>query len=306
MKNKNIIKMSYKYLLMLGLIFLLACSGKIDESDAYGNFEATEVIVSSQANGQILELNIEEGQTIGSNVKIGSIDSIALILKKEQIEESIKAVKSRLENFKTQIEVQEQLKVNAEIEKTRVERLLKESAATQKQLDDINGNLRVLDRQIEAIKSQRKSVLNEISALKKQCEQVIENIHNCQIINPIAGTVLTKISEAGEIAAFGKPLYKIADLSQLQLKVYISGNQLAEVELGQKVQVLIDDVNDAYKYLNGSITWISSKAEFTPKTIQTKEERINLVYAMKVKVKNDGALKIGMPGEVKFKSITNL
>ena len=297
--------MKSKYLWMLGLVFLFACTATVDESDAYGNFEATEVIVSSQANGQILELKIEEGQIIEKNQIIGSIDSIGLVLRKEQIEETIEAVRSKLVNFETQIEVQKQLKENAEIEKERVVRLLEESAATQKQLDDINGNLRVLDRQIGAIKSQSKSVLNEISALKKQRDQVIENIRNCRIINPINGTILTKIAETGEVAAFGKPIYKIADLSQLQLKVYISGNQLAQVELGQKVQVLIDDINDGYRYLTGSIGWISSKAEFTPKTIQTKEERVNLVYAMKVEVKNDGSLKIGMPGEIRFESNTN-
>jgi HlyD family secretion protein len=305
MKKIKFIIMKSKYLWILGLVFLMACSGEVDESDAFGNFEVAEVIVSSQANGRILELNIEEGQAINSQMNIGSIDSVGLVLKKEQIEETIKAVKSKLENFATQIKVQDQLKANINIEKARVERLLKESAATQKQLDDIDGNLKVLDRQIEAIQSQSKSVLNEISALKKQRDQVVENIRNCQIINPISGTVLTQIAEMGEITGFGKPLYKIANLNQLQLKVYISGNQLAQVKLGQEVQVLIDEGEDGFKHLSGIIGWISSKAEFTPKTIQTKEERVNLVYAMKVNVKNDGSLKIGMPGEIRFKTNTN-
>ena len=300
-KNKH---MKNKLIIIATLSFLISCATDKDQSDAFGNFEVTEVIISAQANGRLLQLNLEEGQSIISNTVVGFIDSIGLVLKKEQIDETINTVASKLNNFDAQINVQEQLKLNALKDQVRIEQMFKESAATQKQLDDINGNLKVLDKQILSIRSQRKSVMSEIESLKKQRDQVSESISNCQIINPISGTVLTKIAEEGEITSFGKPLYKIADLNELQLKVYISGNQLAEVKLGQEVLVLIDDGND-YKQLNGKVSWISSKAEFTPKTIQTKEERVNLVYAMKVNVANDGTLKIGMPGEIRFKTIIN-
>jgi HlyD family secretion protein len=221
------------------------------------------------------------------------------------VDETIKAIKSKLTNFTAQINVQEQLKMNALKEKVRIENMLKESAATQKQFDDIDGNIKLIDKQIKSILSQQRSVKSEISAYQKQRDQIIENIRNCQVINPITGTILTKIAEEGEITAFGKPLYKIANLSELQLKVYISGNQLTKVKLGDEVQVLIDDGDETFKHLSGKVTWISAKAEFTPKTIQTKEERVNLVYAMKVNVKNDGTLKIGMPGEIRFKPNIN-
>ena len=296
--------MKNKLIIIATLSFLISCTTDKDQSDAYGNFEVTEVIISAQANGRLLQLNLEEGQTIESNTVVGSIDSISLVLKKEQIDETIKTVASKLGNFDAQINVQEQLKLNALKDQVRIEQMFKESAATQKQLDDINGTLKVLDKQILSIRSQRKSVMSEIESLKKQRDQVSESIYNCQIVNPINGTVLTKIAEEGEVTSFGKPLYKIADLNELQLKVYISGNQLAEAKLGQEVLVLIDNGND-YKQLKGKVSWISSKAEFTPKTIQTKEERVNLVYAMKVNVANDGTLKIGMPGEIRFKTNIN-
>jgi len=302
--NTKFRKMKKKILIPAVLLFLISCSSNTDQSDAYGNFEVAEVIISAQANGRLLQLNLEEGQTIEHNTVVGSIDSISLVLKKEQIDETIKAVVSKLDNFDAQINVQEQLKLNALKDQVRIEQMFKESAATQKQLDDINGTLKVLDKQILSIRSQRKSVMSEIESLKKQRDQVSESIYNCQIVNPINGTVLTKIAEEGEVTSFGKPLYKIADLNELQLKVYISGNQLAEAKLEQEVLVLIDDGSD-YKQLKGKVSWISSKAEFTPKTIQTKEERVNLVYAMKVNVANDGTLKIGMPGEIRFKTNIN-
>ncbi len=301
--NRNMMK--NKFLILATLVFLISCSENENQSDAYGNFEVDEVIISAQANGLLLQLEVEEGESLEKGSIVGYIDSINLVLQKEQLRESIKAIRSKLDNFDAQIAVQEQLKLNAIKEQQRVERLLKESAATEKQLDDINGNIKVLDKQTAAIQSQKASVLNEIEALKKQMLQIEENINKCQILNGVKGTVLTKFAEAGEITAFGKPLYKIADLSQLQLKVYISGSQLAEIKLGDEVQVLIDEGEKGFRELKGKVSWISSKAEFTPKTIQTKEERVNLVYAMKVDVHNDGSLKIGMPGEIRFKPSTN-
>ncbi|MCP4552454.1 MAG: HlyD family efflux transporter periplasmic adaptor subunit [Bacteroidetes bacterium] len=290
-----------KIFLILATITLLAsCETIDDKSDAYGNFEVMEVIISSEANGKILLLNFEEGQLLKPNIIIGHIDSTELLLKREQLDQSIRAMSSRIKNLDSQIDVQNQISANVLIDKDRIEKLLEESAATQKQLDDVNGNLKVIEKQIASIESQKSSIRNEILAVRKQQEQLSDRIAKCKIINTMEGTVLTKFAEAGEITSFGKPLYKIANLSKLQLKVYISGSQLTEFVLGQEVEVLVDKGEDDYYHLNGKINWISSKAEFTPKTIQTKEERVNLVYALKVSVKNNGMLKIGMPGEIKI------
>lgn len=290
-------------ILLLGLVY--SCSVEKGKSDAYGNFEVTEVIISSEANGKILALEFEEGQILKPGVIIGFIDSTELVLKREQFDQSINAMNSRIKNLDSQIAVQNQIITNVLIDKDRIEKLLEESAATKKQLDDINGNLKVIEKQIAFIESQKSSIRNEILAVRKQQEQLSDRIAKCKIINPIEGTVLTKFAEAGEITSFGKPLYKIADVSELQLKVYISGGQLTEFVLGQEVEVLVDKGDDDYYHLTGKINWISSKAEFTPKTIQTKEERVNLVYALKVSVKNNGMLKIGMPGEIRINPNNN-
>lgn len=293
------------FIILASVILLSSCETTDDKSDAFGNFEVTEVIISSEAQGKILALNFEEGQLLKPEIIIGFIDSTELVLKREQFDLSIKAMKSRIGNLNSQIDIQNQIRANALIDKNRIEKLLEESAATKKQLDDVNGNLKVIEKQIASIESQKSSIRIEILVARKQQEQLSEQIAKCKIINPIEGTVLTKFAEAGEITSFGKPLYKIADIRELQLKVYISGVQLTEFMLGQEVEVLVDKGEDDYYHLIGKINWISSKAEFTPKTIQTKEERVNLVYALKVSVKNNGMLKIGMPGEIRINPNNN-
>ncbi len=279
---------------------IYACSNSNDKADAYGNFEATEVMVSAMAQGEIFSLNIEEGQVLAQGEIIGQIDTTDLFLKEQQLIKSIAAVRTGLITINAQMNVQLQQKKNLMVDKNRLDNLFKEGAATQKQLDDINGTIDLLEAQIMATKSQKQQVLAEISIIDIQIEQVQEALSKCCINSPVSGTVLIKYAEAGEVAAMGKPLFKIADLSEMKLKVYVSGNQLPHIKIGQEVEVQIDKTKKENTKLNGTVSWISSTAEFTPKTIQTKDERVNLVYAVKILVQNDGSIKIGMPGEVNF------
>jgi HlyD family secretion protein len=282
------------------MLFILSCSRDKDKADAYGTFEATEITVSSLANGKIMWLKVEEGQVIDSNQQVGVVDTLDLNLKIGQAKEQQAATAAREDDLSAQIAVQEQSKANILVDKARVEELLKDGAATTKQLDDINASLRLIDKQIASVKSQFTSLGAQILTYDRQIAQLKNSINDARIINPVKGTVLSKFSEPDEVTTFGKPLYKIADLSVLELRVYVSGDQLAYIKPGQKVEVRYDKDNKSNFVTDGIVSWISETAEFTPKTIQTKEERVNLVYAVKVRVKNDGSLKIGMPGEIKF------
>lgn len=293
------------HLLLSTCILLFAsCSNKEKNYDASGSFEADEIIISSEANGTIKLLQIEEGQSLKSGEFIGYIDSIQLYLKKKQLLAQIKAALSKKPNIDTQIAALEEQIKTSEKEQQRISKLVKADAATTKQLDDINANIVVLKKQLLAQKSTlaifSEGINQETAPINFQIEQVNDQIRRCQIINPIKGTVLAKYVSANEIAAIGKPLYKIANLSVMVLRVYISGNQLSQIKLNQKVKVKTDDGNGGFKETQGQVIWINDKAEFTPKTIQTKDERANLVYAVKVKVNNDGSYKIGMYGEISF------
>lgn len=297
---------------------IFACNKNNQNFDASGSFEADEVVVSSELAGKLLSFTIEEGDTISKDKIVGEIDAENISLQKEQVEESIKSLSEKTSNVLPQVKLlQDQLAVqqsrleNLRHEKSRIENLLKQDAATGKQLDDINfqvesagKEMAVTQQQINVqqnnISTQNRSILSEGKPLGKRVAQLADQLKRATIINPINGTVITKYAEAGEITSTGKALYKIADLSTMTLRAYITGTQLSQVRLLQNVKVLIDDGADKYKELPGTITWIAGKAEFTPKTIQTKDERANLVYAIKVKVKNDGYLKIGMYGELKF------
>jgi len=291
--------MKNTFYLLPVLVLALACN-RNDRSDAYGNFEAIEVIVSSQANGQLIGLTIEEGMDVSLGDTIGLIDTIDLSLKKEQLISQEGVLLARLKNFDSQVLVQEQQRKNILVDKERVDNLLKDGAATQKQMDDLTGGLDLLEQQILATGVQKEAAWAEMATLESQVRQVEETISKCYLISPLSGTVLVKFAEAGEITAMGKPICKMANLDQLELKVYISGDQLPYLKIGQTVEVLIDRNQKEFTKLQGTVSWISSKAEFTPKTIQTKKERVNLVYAAKVRVSNDGTLKIGMPGEINF------
>lgn len=279
---------------------MAGCSGEQNGPDAYGTFEATEITVSSLANGRIVQLNVEEGRNIDSGVVTGFIDTTDLSLKILQLEQQSNATGSRLDDLRAQIAVQEQNKANLMVEKNRVTNMLKDGAATRKQLDDINAAISVIDKQISSIESQFRGVNDQTGSIGAQIAQLKEAIRNARIVNPVKGTVLTKFAETNEVAAFGKPLYRVADLSVMELRIYVTGTQLPQIRIGQTVKVAYDKDEKNNSSTEGVISWISETAEFTPKTIQTKEERVNLVYAVKVKVKNNGDLKIGMPGEVEW------
>jgi len=293
MKTRN-------YLFLLMILFLGACSGNNDQPDAWGTFEATEVTISAMANGKLLKFNLQEGELLDSGQLVGFVDTTDLYLKKLQAIDQRNATASGKSDLQAQIAVLEQSKDNILIDKQRVENLLKAGAATQKQMDDITAALNMIDRQIAAVQTQFSGLEDQIGSINQQIAQLEEAIRNAYIVNPVQGTVLAKFAEPEEVAAFGKPLYKIADLSEIILRVYISGAQLPQVIIGQMVSVMYDKNENENTLTSGIVSWISPTAEFTPKTIQTKEERVNLVYAVKVRVKNDGTMKIGMPGEIKL------
>ncbi|WEK35250.1 MAG: HlyD family efflux transporter periplasmic adaptor subunit [Candidatus Pseudobacter hemicellulosilyticus] len=303
---------------LLFTVLLTACGGNKKTFDATGSFEVDEVIVSAELAGKLLAFSIEEGDSIPKDKVIGLIDAENLQLQKEQVRASIEALGERTADLSPQIKLlQDQLVVqqsqldNLLHERKRIENLLKSDAATGKQLDDMDAQIDVVKKQMVVTRqqinvqrsntgTQNRGILSEGKPLEKRVAQLDDQLKRAQITNPVAGTVITKYAEAGEMTNAGKALYKIADLSTMTLRAYITGNQLPAIRLQQPVRVLVDDGPDKYRELPGTITWISGKAEFTPKTIQTKEERANLVYAIKIKVKNDGYLKIGMYGEVLF------
>lgn len=287
-------------LLIAILITLVSCNKSDKLSDAYGNFEAVQVTVSAESAGRIHFLNVDEGLDVDSGKQVALIDTTDLYLKKLQLQTQKSAISVKRSSVVSQIDVQQQQKTNLNVEKSRVTRLLADKAATQKQLDDINGAIDLVDKQVASIHTQNAAINEEMVVIDRQIAQVNESIRKCYIHNPVKGTVLSKFAETGEIAAPGRALYKIADLSMMELKVYVSGSQLPAVKLGQTVEVLIDADAKSNRKLSGMVSWISPKAEFTPKIIQTKEERVNLVYAVKIKVANDGSLKIAMPAEVNF------
>lgn len=282
------------------LINLVACNKNNNKADGYGNFEATEVTISAEASGKIEYLNLEEGAIVAPNTQVGLIDTIQLYLSKQQLIASKNTIASKSGNVLSQTAVlNEQLKTTL-IEQKRIQNMFAENAATKRQVDEINGKVNVLNEQIKSIKTQEAPISNEQKSIDVQIEKINDQIQKCKITSPFQGTVLAKYSEENEITNFGKPLYKLADLTTMTLRVYISEKQLNQIKVGQKVTVKIDTQEDMKSY-PGTISWISSSAEFTPKIIQTKEERANLVYAVKVNVKNDGSLKIGMPAEMWIK-----
>ena len=276
---------------------LFSCNKSNEKANGYGNFEATEITISAENNGKIMQLDINEGDTLQKDQFIGYIDTIALSLIREQLQVSKTVINSKSKGVLSQINVfKAKLKI-ANTNKIRTKNLIKDNAGTQKQLDDIQGEIDVIENQIRSVKIQNAPVINELKSIDVQFKQIQDQIKKSKFINPINGTVLTKYAEPNEITAFGKPIYKIANLNTMKLRVYISETQLATIKIGQEVTVKIDDA-DTMKSYKGIISWIASEAEFTPKIIQTKEERVALVYALKVNVINDGSLKIGMPAEM--------
>jgi len=276
--------------------------GNDKKADGYGNFEATEITVSAEANGKIEFLDLEEGLILEKNQKVGLIDTTQLYLNKQRAIASLNTIGSRSGNVLSQIAVLNEELKTARSEKDRIQNMFSENAATQRQVDQAEGKVNVINQQIKSVGTQNAPIVNEVKSTEVQIKIIEDQIQKSKIINPVKGTVLSKYAEPGEITAFGKPLYKIADISEMTLRVYIGEPQLPQVRVGQKVTVKID-VEEGMKDYEGTISWISSSAEFTPKIIQTKEERVNLVYAVKIIVQNDGSLKIGMPAEMWIKKI---
>jgi HlyD family secretion protein len=312
--------MKYKIITaLIALLVFISCNNNKKDFDASGNFESDEVIVSAQQNGLLLSYNVSEGKSLHDSEVVGQIDVTIPMLQKQQTEATISSLKEKTSNaneqvnvVKKQLAVQQSQLDNLYNERVRTQNLVKADAAPAKQLDDINAHIDQLQKQIAATRAQiilynsntatqNRSILSEKAPLEKTAQQFQEQINKGQIINPITGNVLTNYALKGELVVVGKPLYKIANIDTLTLRAYITGNQLPQIKNGQQVQVRVDNGNKSYKNYPGIITWISDKSEFTPKTIQTKDERANLVYAIKVQVKNDGYLKIGMYGEVLFK-----
>jgi HlyD family secretion protein len=286
------------------LVGLHGCRTENSEGDASGTFEATEIIVSAEVNGKVLALDLVEGQTLTRGQVVGMIDSTALYLNKVQLLQSQKAVLAGRQDVDAQVDGLQKELNNAKADQRRIENLVKGQVASQKQLDDANLRVETLKARIKAMESQLQTANTSISeqgrSISAQLSLINDQLRRCRISNPVEGTVLTKYCEAYEMTAVGKPLYKVADLSSMMLRAYISNDQQAKVKVGQPVKVLVDSGDGAMKTYPGVLQWINDKAEFTPKTIQTKDERVNLVYAIKVAVKNDGYLKIGMYGEVGF------
>lgn len=297
---------NFNYITGFGLAatLLFSCSNSNDKADGYGNFEATETTISAENNGKLMQFEISEGDQLMEGQHVGYIDTIPLALKREQLEISKSLISSKSKGVLSQINVLNAQLQTAKMNQSRAENLIKDNAGTQKQLDDITGEINVIQNQIRSVEIQNAPVVNELKSIDVQLKELDDQIQKNKIINPIIGTVLTKYAEPYEITAFGKPLYKIADLTTMQLRVYISETQLPDITIGQEVLIKIDGTEKMKSY-KGKISWIASEAEFTPKIIQTKEERVALVYAVKVDVPNDGRLKIGMPGEMWIPSPSN-
>ena len=282
-------------------LLAIACS-KEAEFDAQGTFEATEVVVSSEATGRILNFDIEEGMAIVANQAVGTIDSLQLHLQRKQLLAQQSALLTSRPDVKKQVASLREQIVKQKSELRRVENMLSDGAATQKQKDDIEAQIKILKGQLEATLStlsKNTSTINDNSvALEAQIAALDDRISKCRILSPVGGTVLVKYAEAGELASVGKPLMKIADLKNIYLRAYFTSDQLANIKLGDEVKVVADFGGEERYDYTGRVAWISSESEFTPKTIQTKDSRANLVYAVKIAVENDGRLKIGLAGEV--------
>lgn len=282
-------------------ILAASCSSE-PEFDAQGTFEATEVVVSSEATGRILHFDVKEGSPVTIGATVGAIDSLQLHLQRKQLSAQLSALLGSRPDIKAQAASLREQIAKQRTERSRVENMLRDGAATQKQYDDIEAQIRVLESQLTATLStldKNTSTINDnAAALEAQIAALDDRIAKCRIVSPISGTVLVKYAEAGELATTGKPLMKIADLNNIYLRAYFTSDQLSRFKLGDKVRVIADfGSGERYDY-EGRIAWIASESEFTPKTIQTKDSRANLVYAVKIAVRNDGRLKIGLAGEV--------
>lgn len=300
--NKSEVEKCWRFLLPVLAVFLLITGcAESEKSDAYGQFEAVETTISAKASGELLSFGAREGAELQKDQQVGLIDTTQLSLKKEELQSRMEATQSKIASIDAEVEVQKEQLETALSNLKRIRALAEDDAATKQQLDDAEGKVRTLRKQIEALQTQKQSVQAEINATRAQQNQLNQQIKDARITNPVSGTVLKTYVEPHELVNQGQPLYQIASLDTLELRMYVSGAQLPSIQLGQNVEVLTDKNAEENQQFSGQISWIASKAEFTPRMIQTKEERVTQVYAVKVKVPNrDGILKIGMPGEVNF------
>lgn len=290
-----------RIILILPILLLwVACSNSEEKTDAYGYFEVDRTLVSAEASGQIKSLQLEEGQWLKAGESVGQIDSMPLHFKRQQLEIQEDVLKSNFNSIEREMDVIQQQQANVMKDFKRVEKLLKKGAATPKQKDDVEGRLKVLEKQLEAVATKRQSLNNQIKQVQNQLDEINYGIGKTSLINPVEGIVMSKMARLGEMANPGRPLYSIGNAKKINLKAYITGEQLPNIKLGSKAQVITDDGNGGLKTWPAVVSWIAENAEFTPKTIHTRKERVNLVYAIKLQVENDGSLKAGMPGEVKF------
>ncbi len=302
-KKKKIKKrtdMKTTTLLVLSILLLAGCKSKNQVADAFGNFEATEVIVSAETSGRIVKMKVDEGSALEKGSEIAVIDTVIMTLQKAELDATIKSVHTRLASTLAQNDILQQQITNLGVDLKRIENMLKDDAATKKQFDDLSGQIEVLKKQVAANNTQKASITAEIEIYQSRKATLAEQISRSTVKSPLKGTVIEKYAEEGEITSAGKPLVKIADLSEIKLKVYVSGGQLGKVKIGDECTVRADDGKKGYFSINGRISKISDKAEFTPKIIQTKEERVVLVYEVTILVPNDGTFKAGMPGEAIF------
>lgn len=293
--------MDTKYIFALALVLFFSCSGNDDQSDAFGNFETEETILSSETTGKLVHFSLELGDQVHQGDLLAIVDTSQLSLQIKQLNAQKQSVAAKRVSVRAQAEVLKEQIANIKITQDRIHRMFADKAATLQQVDDVNGQTRVLEKQLESTNTQFVSIASELEVIDAQLNLAKDNLQKCFVRTLTPGTVLEKYVETGEVVSPAKAIVKLGDLSELDLRVYVSGAQLPSVKLGQQVDVLIDQDRDHNQALKGEVSWISSEAEFTPKIIQTKEERVKLVYAVKVRVKNDGRLKIGMPGELKFK-----
>ena len=290
--------------LSTGALLLGGCQPDAPRFDASGNFETTEYVVAARAQGQLVRLAVTEGDQLPAGREVGFIDTVQLYLRQRQLQASERAVRQQTPDVSAQLGALAQQVANLERERRRVVRLVKADAVPSKQLDDLNYQIAVARQQVAAQRSalgtQARGTRAQAAPLRVQVQQVRDQLRQSRVVNPVAGTVLTVYVEPSEVVSYGQPLYKIGDTQQLILRAYVGGDQLTRVRLAQAVKILVDAPGGQRREYPGRVQWISSKSEFTPKVIQTKEDRVNLVYALKIAVLNDGSLKIGMPADVLF------
>lgn len=292
-------------LIASGLLLVVSCSNG-DESDAFGQFEAEEILISAETNGRLVQFDVEEGDKLLQGEQVGVVDTTSLHLQKVELEAAVESIQSNTDKLDAQKRVLQSQLETAQKELDRIQALRQDQAATQQQLESAEGRVSTLQRQIEAIEVDKQSVTKERTRTEARIAQINHQIEQAAILNPINGTVLSTFAEEHELVSMGRPLYRIANLDEMILRVYISGAQLGNVQLGQTVEVLFDENETENYQVSGQVSWIASEAEFTPRMIQTKEERVTQVYAVKVHVDNpEGRIKIGMPGEIRFEENEN-